>query len=61
MSHTAVVMVTDGIFILFSYVCAVRLKLLERKWKSTKDDKELKQYIREHQDILLLVVLCIIL
>ncbi|XP_011495249.1 PREDICTED: uncharacterized protein LOC105360143 [Ceratosolen solmsi marchali] len=55
MSHTAVVMVTDGIFVLFSYVCAVRLKLLEKKLKTAKINKELKQYICEHQNILFLI------
>ncbi|OXU20152.1 hypothetical protein TSAR_007396 [Trichomalopsis sarcophagae] len=53
--HTSVVLVTDGVVVLFIYTCAIKLKTLEIRLKKAPDWTKLKYDIAEHQTILLLI------
>ncbi|NP_001177496.1 odorant receptor 50 [Nasonia vitripennis] len=53
--HTSVVLVTDGVAVLFIYTCAIKLKTLEIRLKKAPDWTKLKYDIAEHQTILLVI------
>ena len=51
-THTASMVIMDGIVVILMYVCAARLKILENKLTNAVKYEHLTELIREHQDIL---------